>query len=122
MKTVQVAIPDPEYADSIRTLLSQDGRHRVQVVDRPDVSLDGVIVVDAANLDSLSLLPNEHERLVVVVHKGRDDLSKIWGAGVRHVVFHGDPPHAARVVVLAVELILGVRASAGFGSFHPNGV
>jgi hypothetical protein len=111
MKTVQVAIPDPEYADSFRNLLLQDISRRVHLVARPDVSLKGVIVVDSANLDCLTLLPKEQERLIVIVHKGRDDLSKMWDAGVRHVVFHGDPPHIARVAVLGVELSLGSSAT-----------
>jgi hypothetical protein len=110
MKTVQVAIQDPEYADSIRKLLVEDGGHRVHLVERPDLTLGGVIVMDAANLDGLPLLPNQQQRLVVVVRKETDDLSKIWDVGVRHVVFHGDPPHTARVVVLGVELGLGANA------------
>lgn len=112
MKTVQVAIQDPVYADSIRNLLMQDGVHRVHLVEKPDLSLDGAIVVDAAHLESLPLRANEQERLIVIVRKECDDLSKIWDAGVRHVVFYGDPPQTARVVVLGVELGLGSRVPA----------
>lgn len=104
MKTVQVAIHDSGYADSIRNLLLQDGGHRVHVVERPDVSLEGVIVMDANYLDGLPLRAREQERLVVIVRKDRDDLSRIWDAGVRHVLFHGDSPDTARIVVLGVEL------------------
>ncbi len=118
MKTVQLAIQDPNYADSIRDLLVQDGGHRVHLVDQPDLALGGVIVLDAANLESLRVAPNERERLVVMVHKERDDLCKIWNAGVRHVVFHGDPPHTARVAVLGVELSLGARASGRVAPFN----
>jgi len=107
-----VAIQDPEYAVCIRNLLVQDGAHRVHVVERPDVNLGGVIIVDAAALNTLSLLPTDQARLVVIVHQERDDLSKVWDAGVRHVVFHGDPPTRARAVVLGVELSLGWTASA----------
>jgi hypothetical protein len=107
MKTVQVAIPDPEYADSIRNLLVQDGSRRVHLVERPDLSLGGVILVDAAHLDGLPLPPKEQKRLIVLVRKERDDLFKIWDAGVRHVLFHGDSPQTARIVVLGVELGLG---------------
>jgi len=110
MKTVQVAIQDREYADSIRNVLSQDGRHQVHLVDRPDVTLGGVIVVDTTNLDGLPLLIHQLERLVVIVRKEDDDLSRIWDAGVRHVVFQGDPPHTARVAVLGVEMSLGSTA------------
>jgi hypothetical protein len=106
MKTVQVAIPDPEYADSIRNLLVEDGRHQVHLVERPDLTLGGVILVDAAHLDTVPLPPSEPKRLIVLVRKERDDLFKIWDAGVRHVLFHGDSPQMACVVVLSVELDL----------------
>ena len=95
MKTVQVAIQDPVYADSVRDLLIQDGGHLVHLVQKPDVSLDGVIVVEADHLEVIPL-SNEMERLIVVVRKEHDDLSKMWDAGVRHVLFQGDPPHTAR--------------------------
>jgi hypothetical protein len=113
MKTVQVAIRDPEYADSIRKLLMRDGGHRVHLVEMPDMALDGVIIADAFHLDCFPLLALERERLVVMVHNDRDDLSKLWDAGVRHVFFHGDPPPAARIVVLGVELTLSHGAPLG---------
>jgi hypothetical protein len=106
MKTVQVAIPDAAYADCIRNLLLQDGNRLVHLVATPDVSLEGVIIVDAANLSSLALLPKHQERLIVMVHKERDDLSKIWDAGVRHVIFSADPPKMVRLAVLGLELSL----------------
>jgi hypothetical protein len=112
MKTVQVAIHDPEYADWIRSLLLHDGGHRVQLVNRPDVSLDGVIVMDAMDLGSLPLLAKELERLVVIVRKECDDLSKVWDAGVRHVVFRGDPPETALTIVLGVELSMALTGAA----------
>lgn len=111
MKTVQLAIQDPEYAGSIRDLLVQDGAHQVQVVETPDMAQAGVIVMDATQLPRLTMPPKEQERLVVMVRKERDDLSKIWNAGVRHVVFHGDPPQNARVMVLGVELNLGLNGN-----------
>jgi hypothetical protein len=106
MKTVQVAIQDPEYADSIRAALFEDGNHRVHLVEMPDATLEGVIVVDAMRLNSFPLLANELERLIVLVDRERDDLSRVWDAGVRHVLFYGDPPHMARLMVLGMELAL----------------
>jgi hypothetical protein len=111
VKTVQVAIHDPEYADSIRRLLLQDGIHCVQLVEHPDVTLSGVIVVDAADLSNSTWLANERERLIVIVHKEHDDLIKIWDAGVRHALFYGDSPNLARVLVLGVELSLNANAT-----------
>src|ERR1700749_5107711 len=109
MKTVQVAIHDSVYADSIRELLLQDGGHIVSLVELPDVTLGGVILVESTDLGGLPLLIQEQERLVVIVSKELDDLEKIWDAGVRHVLFYGDPPQRARILVLAVELTLSAR-------------
>jgi hypothetical protein len=106
MKTVQVAIEDREYADSVRHLLLQDGRHRVQVLEKPDVTLGGVIIIDVASLDKFSLEPTDQDRLVVIAHKESDKLSKVWDAGLRHVVFYGDPPQRVLAAVLGVELTL----------------
>ncbi len=111
VKTVQVAIQDPAYAESIRDLLSQEARHRVRLVEKPDVALEGVIIADVAHLSNFPTLAKER-RLVVMVQKDRDDLSKIWDAGVRHVLFYGDPPHRVRVAVLGVELSLSAHAAS----------
>src|ERR1700735_2388857 len=102
MKTVQVAVQDPGYADSIRSLLLEDGSRRVQLVEKPDPALEGVIIMDSAGLGGDPLLPDEQERVILIVREERDDLSRIWDAGVRHVVFRNDPPQTARVVVVGV--------------------
>jgi hypothetical protein len=112
VQTVQVAIQDSEYADSIRKLLLQDGIHDVQLVEHPDATVGGVIVVDATDLISCPWLPGQQERLVVIVRKGRDDLAKIWDAGVRHALFYGDPPNWARILVLCVELSLSAKPAS----------
>lgn len=106
VKTVQVAIQDPVYADCIRSLLSEDGRHQVHLVQTPNVDLAGVIVLDAAYLGCFSAPAREQHRLIVMAHKQADDLGRIWDAGVRHVMFYGDPPQNVRVAVLAMELSL----------------
>jgi hypothetical protein len=106
MKTVQVAVQDPVYADSIRNLLLQDGSRQVHLVEKPDLDLEGVILVDSAGLDGFPLPPDEQERVILIVQEERDDLSRIWDAGVRHVVFRNDPLQTARIVVVGVELAL----------------
>jgi hypothetical protein len=111
MKTVQLAIQDPEYADSLRDVLQQDVKRQVHLVASPDLDLPGVIIVDASQLQDLPLLKNEPNRLIVLVAKG-DDLSKVWDAGVRHVVFHGDPPETTNTVILGMELSLGASVPA----------
>jgi len=118
MKTVQLAIRDSEYAKSLRNSLMRDGTHRVYLVDEPDLRIDGVVVIDGTKLDS-SLSPAcEPERFVVITRKGSDSLSRLWDAGIRHVVFEGDSPSTAQLAVIAAELRLpnsGPKSSRASG-------
>jgi hypothetical protein len=120
MKTIQLALHDSEYTQSLRTLLLRDGMHRVYMVDRPDLRLDGVVVVEGNQAEDLAVLDGEPERFVVITRKGSDHLSRIWDAGVRHVVFEGDSPGTAHLAIIAAEMRLpraaDGRASRTFGS------
>lgn len=86
--------------------------HRVLLAHAPNASTEGVIFIDSAQLDDFAPLLKQPERLIVIVHKERDELSKLWDAGVRHVIFYGDPPQTARTMVLSVELALGAKGAA----------
>lgn len=114
MKTVQLAIRDSEYAQSLRNSLLRDGTHRVFLVDQPDLRIDGVVVIDGNQLDSLAPCGQQPERFVVITRKGSDSLSRLWNAGIRHVVFEGDSPSTAQLAIIAAELRLpnpGPKAS-----------
>jgi hypothetical protein len=113
MKTVQLAIRDSEYAQSLRNLLVRDGSHKVYLVDRPDRDLDGVIVVDEARFSDQAVSHSDPERFVVITRKGAN-LARVWDAGIRHVVFEGDSPSTAQLAVIAAELRLP-RAPATLG-------
>lgn len=107
MKTVQLAIQNSGYAQALRKELLRDGSHQVYLVEKPDLKRDGVVVVDEQVFDTLPLLPESmSDRLVVIAHKGMDHLARIWGAGVRHVVFEKDSSNTAQMAVLAAELRL----------------
>jgi len=119
MKTIQLAIRDSEYAQSLRDSLLRDGTHRVYLVDRPDLRIDGVIVIDGNNVDGISGCIQQPERFVVIAHKGSDSLSRLWNAGIRHVVFEGDSPSTAQLAIIAAELRLptsGPKASRVSGA------
>ena len=106
MKTVQLAIGNTGYAQSLRDLLSRDGTHRVYLVERPDLRLDGIVMIDGDRTSNLSMMDSEPGRFVVITRKGSDSLSRIWDAGVRHVLFDGDPPNTAQLAIIAAELRL----------------
>ncbi len=106
MKTVQLAIRDSNYAQSLRNLLLRDGTHRVFVVDQPNLRLDGVVVIDANRFQNLAELDTEPERFVLITRKGAANLSRVWDAGIRHVVFEEDPPNTTQLAIIAAELRL----------------
>jgi len=76
------------------------------LVERPNLAIAGVIVMDADHLEISGVLAGGRDRLVVVASKASADLARLWEAGVRHVVFCGDAPRIVRVAVLATELSL----------------
>jgi hypothetical protein len=104
MKTVQVAIRDAECSQGICNVLRREGRHTVVVVDQPDLSLDGVIVLDCEHLDRVGAAAEQPDRLVLVTRKDPDKLARIWNAGIRHVVFEDDSPNTVQLAVSAAEL------------------
>ncbi len=121
MKTVQLALLDSEYAQSLRKLLLRDGSHRVVMVEQPDLKMDGVVVIDGSKIENLSLLEPEPERFVVITRKGTDHLSKVWEAGVRHVVFEGDSPNTVQLAIIAAELRLPrVGSASRTGRYAPH--
>jgi len=106
MTIIQLAIPDSDYAQSLRNSLLRDGAHRVYLVDQPDMRIDGVVVIDGDQLDHLAPCGEWPERFVVITHNGSDSLSRLWNAGVRHVVFECDSPDTAQLAIIAAELRL----------------
>ncbi|HLK18403.1 MAG TPA: hypothetical protein VKT81_05580 [Bryobacteraceae bacterium] len=106
MKTVQLAMQDSEYAQTIRTLLLRDGIHNVYLVDHPDLHLDGVVVLDQSALQDLADTDTDRDRFLVVTAKDAADLSRMWAAGIRHVVYKEDSPYTAQLAIIAAELRL----------------
>jgi hypothetical protein len=104
MKTVQVAIRDAGCAESICNVLRREGRHTVLVVDQPDLSLEGVIVLDCEHLERVGIAAEQPDRFVLITRKDPDRLARIWNAGIRHVVFEDDSPNTVQLAVSAAEL------------------
>lgn len=116
MSTVQLAIGNEKYAQALAKQLKSEGSHQVLFVSRPDLTVDGIIVVDSARTENLPVLEAQPERFVVITRKDAGVLSRVWDAGVRHVVFEEDPPSTALLAVIAAELRLprdaGQKAAA----------
>jgi hypothetical protein len=111
MTTVQLAIRNREYSQALRNLLLRDGTHNVLLVNAPDLQVGGVVVMDLGGCGDLSLFEACPERFVLITRNGMDNLSRVWEAGVRHVVFEEDPPSTAHLSVIAAELRLAQPAA-----------
>ena len=112
MSTVQLAIRNQRYAAALAELLQKDGEHHVVFVDRPDLSVDGIMVVDGNRAENLALFEREPGRFVVIARKDAELLAKVWEAGVRHVVFEEDSAATALLSVIAAELRIPHQFSA----------
>lgn len=108
MHNVQIAIPDRTYAQALRDLLVADGQHQVHVVDYPSPAIHGVVVVDDAIANCMTLSGGfDFDRCVVFTPTVPIEVNRLWEAGVRHVIQADYPPHVGRLVVLAAERRLG---------------
>lgn len=104
-KLIQLVLRDSGYVLWLRSLLLEDGRHRILLADRPDLTLAGVVVIDEDNFESLAPVLNP-ERFVVIVPKGPNNISRLWDSGIRHVVFEEDSLRSAQLAIVAVEMKL----------------
>jgi hypothetical protein len=118
MTTVQIAIHNQPYAARLADLLKKDGSRVVAVVDGPNPDAEGIIVMDGSTPENLLLFEAQPERFVVIARKDAALLSRIWDAGVRHVVFEEDSPATALLAVIAAELRMPrLGASKGMPGF-----
>jgi hypothetical protein len=104
METVQLIITDASYASALRNLLESGGTRNVRCVEVPDPKLEGVIVVDSESLDRLPFPFLNPDRVVLITRNDPRHLSQAWNAGIRSVVFHGDPLNTAVLAIMAAEL------------------
>lgn len=109
MDTIQVAISDASYAESLREVLLRNGGWEVLCLDRPDSSRGGVMVLDTDHLAMLPRpLPNP-ERVVLIARNESDDLTRAWEAGINSVIKSTDPLNTAVLAIMAARL----RATVG---------
>ena len=104
METIQIAISNGSYADSLRDLLVRSAGWKSAIVESPNTKAPGVIVVDVAALESLPpVLPNP-ERFVLITRNDPQLLARAWEAGIVSVVFEDDPLDTAMLAIMAARL------------------
>ena len=104
METVQIAISDAAYARALKELLVRNGSWEVLCVDSPDLSREGVMVLDSEHLERLPRAMQAAERVVLISSSDPHDLARAWEAGVSSVVFDKDPLNTALLAILAIRL------------------
>lgn len=107
INNVQIAIEDRAYADELGRLLEEDGKHQVCVVDQPNPTIDGVVVLDETTLARVGVLKGaEALRYIVVRRKEAPDYDKLLEAGVQRILPADYPTRIALAVILGLELTL----------------
>lgn len=103
--TVQLAISDKEYAESVRELLLREPQYAVLIVDRPDPAVAGLIVLEDRLLAGCTAV--DPGRFVVILpRQDGEQLSRLWRAGFRNVFFALDSPQTAYLAIQAAKLRL----------------
>ena len=113
MMTVQVALGNREYAESLCHLLRREGRYEVLLPEKPDLKIEGVIVVDAEHLENISASSMQPERFVLITRRDEAQMKRIWDVGISHVVFETDAPKMAQLAINAAELRQPEKKGAG---------
>ena len=104
LQTVRLSIADNKYSAAIREAVVRSCAWRVELVERPDPGLNGVLVLDEASFERLLLpLPNP-ERIVLISRMEPKRLAEAWDAGIVSVVSEEDPIDTVLLAIMAAAL------------------
>jgi hypothetical protein len=104
LQTVRLSIADDKYSAAIREAVARSCAWRVELVERPDTSLNGVLVLDEAAFERLLLpLPNP-ERIVLISGMEPERMAAAWDAGIVSVVSGDDPIDTVLLAIMAAAL------------------
>jgi hypothetical protein len=118
MRTVQLAMADAGYTTRLGEALSHSGPWRVQPVDRPDLELPSVVVVDETAFARIPLPLANPERVVLITRQERESWAHAWDAGIVSVVSTDDPLPTVLLAIMAAAL----RITSPHGVPVPGGI
>jgi hypothetical protein len=104
METVQIAMANTAYRKRLRDLLARSGGWKVVTVETPDLTKDGVVVLDSDHLRQMSIPIPRPERVVLIARNEPGQMSRAWEAGVSSVVLEREPPTTALLAVLSTTM------------------
>lgn len=103
MTTVQIALSDAAYRRKLADRLAETD-YTPRPVERPELSTDEVLVVDADHLQMLPLPIDNPERVVMIADRAAADLADAWEAGVSSVVDRRDSLGTAVMAIISASL------------------
>jgi hypothetical protein len=122
MQTVQLSIADGRFAAAVRDAVVRSCAWHVELVERPDPSLHGVLVLDEASFARLPLPLSNPERIVLISRKQPERLAEAWDAGIVSVVSEDDPIDTVLLAIMAAALRVAQFHNAPASSgFSPRG-
>jgi hypothetical protein len=107
MRTVQLSIADAGYASALREALTRTGPWHVEMVDRPDLALPCVLVLDESSFARLPLPLIEPGRVVLISQQDPQLLARAWDASIVSVVSTDDSIPTVMLAVMAAALRIG---------------
>ena len=105
LRTVQLSIADGSYAAAVREAVARSCAWHVDLVERPDFSQNGVMVLDESSFEKLPLpLPNPQRIVLITTRKGPELMAEAWDAGIVSVVSEEDPINTVLLAIMAAAL------------------
>lgn len=104
MQTVQLAIADGMYAAALCEALCRSCAWHIEKVGRPDLSRHGVLVLDQAAFEGLTLPLANPERIVLITRRDPQLMAEAWDAGIVSVVSEQDPLTTVLLAIMAAAL------------------
>lgn len=112
LQTVQLSIADGKYAAAVREAAARSCAWRVELVERPDLAFQGVLVLDEASFERLPLPLSNPERIVLITRQDPQLLAEAWEAGIVCVVSDADPIGTVLLAIMAAALRVAQSNSA----------
>jgi hypothetical protein len=114
MRTVQLSIADTGYAAALREALTHAGPWHVEMVDRPDPAMPGVLVLDESSFERLPLPLINPERVVLITQPDPQLLARAWDASIVSVLSTQDSLPTVLLAIMAAALRIR-KSQAGTG-------
>ena len=106
MRTVQLSIADAGFAAALREALTHTGPWHVEMVDRLDPALPGVLVLDESSFERLPLPLINPERVVLISQQDPQSLARAWDASIVSVLSTQDSLPTVLLAIMSAALSL----------------